>query len=100
MIDLRTEELMLEFGISCGSLQMRVDPEARLLTREAHAEVAEAMASLPPRDSLLVELHNDELPWKDVAERLGIPERTAKDHYAKIRERLRKALQRRDLKGT
>src|SRR5690348_2502053 len=34
----------------------------------------------------------DDLPWEEVAERLGIAERTAKDHDQKIRRRLAAAL--------
>jgi RNA polymerase sigma factor (sigma-70 family) len=92
-IDGVTADAMDAFVLACGAQEDRMNGEAGLLEREAHAELKQAIARLPPEDRRLIQLRYwDELPWKDVAERLGLPERTAQDHEQKIRRHLRAAL--------
>ena len=92
-IDGVTADAMDAFVLACAAQEDRMNGEAGLLEREAHAELKQAIARLPPEDRRLIQLRYwDELPWEEVAEHLGLPERTAKDHEQKIRRKLRAAL--------
>lgn len=88
-----TAEVMAAFVMVCAGQEHRTQGEARLLQREAYANLEEAISHLAPEDRRLVQLRYwDDLPWEEVAERLGIPLRTATDHDQKIRRRLAAAL--------
>jgi RNA polymerase sigma factor for flagellar operon FliA len=82
-------ELMEVFFMSSAGEEHRRNGEARLLQREAAARVNAGVARLDPEDRRLVELRYwQDLPWKEVAQHLGTPLRTVKDHDRKIRGRL------------
>jgi RNA polymerase sigma factor (sigma-70 family) len=90
---LRGEELVDDLVDGLASLyvdeELRMNGEARLLKREAHAALHRAIESLEAEDRRLVELHYwEERPWRQVAEELGIAETTARDRDARIRATL------------
>jgi RNA polymerase sigma factor (sigma-70 family) len=88
-----TAEVMAAFVMVCAGQEHRLQGEAGVLQREAYAELEEALSQLAPQDRRLIQLRYwDELPWEEVAGRLGIPKRTAKDHDLKIRRHLGAAL--------
>lgn len=88
-IDGITADAMDAYILACAAQEDRMNGEAGLLEREAHVELKQAIARLPAEDRRLLELRYwDELPWNDVAARLGLPVRTAKDHEQKIRREL------------
>jgi RNA polymerase sigma factor (sigma-70 family) len=70
-----------------------LDPEGNLLTHEGRELVRREVLALPKDERRLMELrHWQELPWKEVSRRLGVPVRTAQDHEAKIRVKLKAKL--------
>jgi RNA polymerase sigma factor (sigma-70 family) len=67
--------------------------EAKLLTREAVAQLHREIAELDAAERQLVTLRYwDDLTWREVAAELGIAEATAKQRDARLRARLRDAL--------
>jgi RNA polymerase sigma factor (sigma-70 family) len=99
-IDMVTSRVMEAFALVCTTADLRDDGETRLLEHETRLEVQRAVDALGPANRALVQLRYYEgLPWSLVAERLDLPERTAKDHDRKIRERLGSLLRLRGLGG-
>ncbi len=74
-----------------------VDPAPSLLQRaELQAALAAAVRALPEHERAVVVLrHYDELPPKQVAERLALPEGTVRKRLQRAYQRLRLSLQRR-----
>lgn len=92
-IDAATGDIMEAFALGCAAADLGGGGEARLLAHETHMAVEAALAALAPRERTLFELrYRDGLPWKEIIARLGISERTARDHVAAIRKRLRRIL--------
>lgn len=66
---------------------------ADLVPRALLADLKDALAALEAEDRRLVELrYFSEMPWRDVAQALGIPVGTAKDRDQRVRAVLRKKL--------
>ena len=67
--------------------------EAAFLKEEAFAAVRDEVGRLPPNNRRLVELRYWEgLAWAEVGVELGMAERTAQEHDARIREQLQDML--------
>jgi RNA polymerase sigma factor (sigma-70 family) len=72
---------------------LRTNGEAAFLKEEAYAALREEVARLPPNDRRLVELRYWEgLTWAEVGVDLGMADRTAREHDARIREQLQDML--------
>ena len=73
--------------------ELRSNGEAKLLTREAWTCLHREIELLDPADRRLVELrYFEEMRWEEVAKELGMTERNAQKHDARIREILRDRL--------
>jgi RNA polymerase sigma factor (sigma-70 family) len=82
-------EIMEDAYLQSLGAEARANGEASLLKREEYERLHAAILRLEAHDRRLVELrYFDGHPWKQVAEELGIPERTAKDHDHRLREQL------------
>ena len=69
------------------------EPEARIERRELREELAEAMQSLPVRHrEILVLRHFEDLSYKEIAERLSIPEGTVMSRLFHARKKMALAL--------
>jgi RNA polymerase sigma factor (sigma-70 family) len=87
------EQAVEGYVLGCTVEELHRDGEAGLLRREAYARLHRAVAQLPPEERRLLELHYwEDLPWSEVAQALGMPERTVGDHWLKLRVHLRKVL--------
>lgn len=83
----------VESFVLCVTGDLYEDGETRFLRREARVELHRAVAELSPEERQIVELRYWEgLPWKSVAEALGLPVRTVQDHDKKLRASLKEAL--------
>jgi len=72
-------------------------PEEGLLLREKQEALAREVEKLPvPSRRLYVLRHHEGLTWAEIEVETGLPERTARDHDKKIRDRLAAALRPRD----
>lgn len=99
-LDAVTAQVMEAFALVCTAADLCDDAETRLLEHDTLLEVKRAVETLRPADRALVQLRYYEgLEWPQVAARLDLPERTAKDHDWKIRERLGRLLRLRGLGG-
>ncbi len=75
-----------------GRVVLAAGAEEALLAAEQRAILRASIDALPEHDRRLIELrYFEELGWNEVAERMSISARTAKDHDRKIRERLSRA---------
>jgi RNA polymerase sigma factor (sigma-70 family) len=87
------QESPVRAAVEARVLETCVDGDAEILRREAEQRLRRAVAQLAPADQQLLALRGvDGLPWNRVAATLGIPESTARDHFQKLRARLRSAL--------
>ncbi len=82
-------------AVPAAELPEQVDhgETARLDDLPEQLDVEQALASLPAEDRTLVELrYSRDMTQSAVAERLGIPEGTAKVRLHRVRQRLREQL--------
>ena len=69
------------------------DPESALLQKESVGELRRALATLPPRDLLLLQLrYEDALPVAEIGEVMGMGTRDCERRLAEAREALRAEL--------
>ena len=89
--DRRREEVRSELGDALPAPQ--VGGEKALLERERGAHLRDAIAELPPKQRLVLELRiYDELPFREVAELAGCSENAAKVNFHHAVKRLRALL--------
>jgi RNA polymerase sigma factor (sigma-70 family) len=87
------EEAVDGYVLACAAEELRCGGQAGLLRHEAHERLRAEIDRLPPEDRRLLELRFwEEQRWKGVARALGVAEPTARDHWRKLRDRLRTAL--------
>lgn len=80
-------------GSDNGDVPARGDPETDYSAAQASARVHRALAKLPPdHRSVLVLRHFHELSYSEMAELIGIPEKTVKSRLFSARRELREIL--------
>jgi RNA polymerase sigma factor (sigma-70 family) len=73
--------------------ELRLNGEAQLLARELLGVLQSQVEELPPRDRCLIRArYLEHHTWENVGKRLGLKDRSVRDHDLKIRKRLRKRL--------
>ena len=69
------------------------NPEETLFKQRQRLSIAEAIAALPPRyKEVILMRHRDDLPYCEIARRLGVPVGTVKARIFRARELLKKEL--------
>ncbi|ASU83349.1 RNA polymerase sigma factor [Nocardiopsis gilva YIM 90087] len=89
----RVEPVTVDVDTAPEPADVRADVEAAALSAAGHSEIMAAIAALPEQHREVVTLALvDELPYRDIAEVLGIPVGTVKSRMSGARARLARAL--------
>lgn len=94
----RRREAQLEPEMAEGLLEMRPDPEASLHDSESDREVRRAIQQLKPDYRVVIVLrHFLDLSYSEIADAVGVPEKTVKSRLFTARQSLKEMLT--DLSG-